>query len=129
MNWFSKLMAGRYGSDRLMIALLILSFAFTFIGEAADLPTLTYFGYVPLCFAVFRVFSRNTSKRYMENYKFTLLTNSATARIKGAWNRRRDKLHNYYKCPTCKAMLRVPKGKGKILITCRKCQAQFTKKT
>ena len=32
-------------------------------------------------------------------------------------------------CPTCKQKLRVPRGKGKISITCPKCATSFIKKT
>ena len=40
-----------------------------------------------------------------------------------------DKEHKVYKCPKCKQPLRVPRGKGKILITCRSCGHKFEKKT
>ena len=31
----------------------------------------------------------------------------------------------YLKCPNCGQMLRVPRGKGKITVTCRGCGASF----
>lgn len=40
-----------------------------------------------------------------------------------------DKEHKVYKCPKCKQVLRVPRGKGKILITCQNCGHKFQKKT
>lgn len=40
-----------------------------------------------------------------------------------------DKEHKIYKCPNCKTYLRVPRGKGKILITCNSCGHKFNKKT
>ena len=39
-----------------------------------------------------------------------------------------DKEHKYLKCPKCKQEIRVPKGAGKIRITCPKCQEKFEKK-
>ena len=38
---------------------------------------------------------------------------------------RRDKEHRYFKCPNCGQMLSVPKGKGKIRVTCPKCHAKM----
>ena len=42
--------------------------------------------------------------------------------------RRADTEHKYYHCPQCSKMLRVPKGKGKIAISCPKCKEKFIKK-
>ena len=41
----------------------------------------------------------------------------------------RDKEHRYYDCPRCRQQVRVPRGKGKISITCPKCKEKFVKKT
>ena len=41
---------------------------------------------------------------------------------------RRDKEHRYFKCPNCGQQLRVPRGKGKITVTCRGCGASFQEK-
>ncbi len=40
-----------------------------------------------------------------------------------------DSTNKVYKCPKCKQALRVPRGKGKILITCQSCGHKFQKKT
>ena len=32
-----------------------------------------------------------------------------------------DKEHKYFTCPNCRTVCRVPRGKGKIIITCPKC--------
>jgi len=50
--------------------------------------------------------------------------------LKKTQNRIEDsKTHKHFTCPNCKATLRLPKGKGKIMITCPKCRKEFTKKT
>ena len=36
-----------------------------------------------------------------------------------------DATHNYFSCPNCRTVLRVPKGKGRIQITCAKCGTRF----
>lgn len=43
--------------------------------------------------------------------------------------RRKDKEHKYFKCPKCKARLRVPKGRGRITVTCPRCGNKFDKKS
>ena len=40
-----------------------------------------------------------------------------------------DKEHKYYLCPSCKQIVRVPKGRGKITITCPTCKNRFDKKS
>lgn len=76
-----------------------------------------------LIYAYYRVFSRKLAKRQAENYAFASWKN----RLKQRWQQR--KTHRFYHCPRCKTVLRVPKGKGKISITCRNCGEKFIRKT
>ena len=39
------------------------------------------------------------------------------------------KEYHIYKCPNCKQKLRVPRGRGRIAIRCRKCGTEFIKKS
>lgn len=74
-------------------------------------------------YAYFRILSKNVYKRVNENKKYLGFINITKTR----WQQR--KTHKFYRCPKCKAWLRVPKGKGKITITCVKCSTKFDKKT
>ena len=74
--------------------------------------------YALLTISLVRCFSRNTYKRYQENRKFLQLT-----------GRMKDREHRYFDCPKCRQMVRVPRGKGKISITCPRCREKFVKKT
>ena len=116
-----RFMADRYGNDRLNITLLavgcVLCFVKMFLPSSAGF-VLTILAEALLILYLFRFFSRNTYKRYNENRKFLLLID----RIK-------DRDHRYYACPKCRQTVRVPKGKGKISITCPKCREKFIKKT
>jgi peptidoglycan/LPS O-acetylase OafA/YrhL len=71
-----------------------------------------------LFIAIFRSLSRNIYKRYEENRKFLVF-----------FQKLKDKDHRYYNCPRCRQQVRVPKGKGKISITCPKCREKFIKTT
>ena len=128
-NFFQKLraatnrfMQGRYGLDRLNSVLLWISLGLAvlsmFIGFVPVRLVLTCFAYVLMGVAIFRALSHNTYKRYRENRWFLMQLD----RIK-------DRDHKYFACPKCHQSVRVPKGKGKIAITCPKCKEKFIKKT
>ncbi len=118
-NAIRGFMAGRNGVDTLAWFLCILAVVLNLIGSIAGLSILSFLANIPMLLALFRVFSRNTNQRYEENRKFTQFF----ARIKGR------KTHCYFRCPNCKTQVRVPKGKGKIKITCPSCRETFVKKT
>ena len=119
---FMKFMMGRYGTDKLNTAILtvgvIVILATIFVASPAVDLALTLVSYGLMIWAMCRTFSRNTYKRYQENRKFLMLLD----RIK-------DREHRYFSCPRCRQPVRVPKGKGKIAITCPKCREKFIKKT
>lgn len=78
---------------------------------------------VVIIYAYVRVFSKKLDKRQAENNAYLSWINQ----LKQRWQQR--KTHKFYRCPKCKTVLRVPKGKGKINITCRSCGEKFIKKT
>ena len=117
-----RFMQGRYGTDKLNTAILLTGLIACFLqillpGAVLKL-TLMVFSYVCMLWAIFRALSRNTYKRYQENRKYLRLLD----RIK-------DREHRYFDCPRCRQSVRVPRGKGKISITCPKCKEKFIKKT
>lgn len=132
MNWFKKFMYGRYGIDRLSRELLILSFILSVI--ASFLPKYLFglgiIGYILMFACVLRIFSRNIYKRQMENYKYITIKNYVLARFNNTIIRLKAlKTHKYFTCANCKQKLRVPRGKGKISITCPKCKNSFKAKS
>ncbi len=116
----SRFMMGRYGSDKLNMALLIASVAVGLIGAIIPWFKIVFLvvSYGLMFWAIYRMLSRNTYKRYQENRKFLQMI-----------ERVRDRQHRYYDCPRCRQQIRVPRGKGKISITCPKCKEKFIKKT
>ncbi len=137
MNWLQKFMMGRYGVDQMNIGVLIFSMVCTFTASLTRWLLLSILGTALLAYGVFRMFSRNVSARSKENQKFLVFWN----KVKGIWykikgwfsgKKRRfadRKTHCYFSCPKCKRKLRVPKGKGKIEISCPICGTKFIKKT
>lgn len=118
----TRFMSGRYGMDKLNSVVLWSSVAVGFLALffpfAVVRLLLTTISYLMMGWAVFRCFSRNTYKRYRENRRFLLIID----RIK-------DRQHKYFDCPRCRQPVRVPRGKGKIAITCPKCKEKFIRKT
>ncbi len=117
-----RFMMGRYGTDKLNTYILGLGVILCLLSVFIHLPilnlVLTTLSYALMIWAIFRTLSRNTYKRYQENRRFLMFLD----RIK-------DRDHRYFDCPRCRQPVRVPRGKGKIAITCPKCREKFTKKT
>lgn len=123
-------MAGRYGYDELSRAMSIIALICLLVAMFTGWPLLSTVALILWVWALIRSYSKNIRKRQLERQSYLRLT----GRIKGwfgtkkrAWSER--KTHCYFKCPNCKKTLRVPKGKGKIKITCPECKTQITKKT
>ena len=119
---FRRFMEGRYGTDKLNIEILLLGLGLSVLSFLIILPftkiLLCLASYILMGIAIFRCLSRNIYKRYRENLRFLMLL-----------DRFKDKEHRYFICPKCRQPVRVPKGKGKISITCPKCSEKFIKKT
>ncbi|MCD7948581.1 MAG: hypothetical protein LUG13_09935 [Oscillospiraceae bacterium] len=125
MNWLRRVMYGRYGSDQLSVFLIAIYVVLAFVAMITRLSFLSWIGLVFLIIAFFRIFSRNIPHRRAENMRFM---NFAAPLIRWLKMRRtiaRDKEHRYFRCPNCGQCLRVPRGKGKVTITCRSCGISF----
>lgn len=130
MNWFQRIMVGRYGVDQLSKAMLILTFLLLILSLFAEASIINTFAIVVLALTYMRILSRNINKRYEENMKFLQLWNPIRIKIIKFFNRLKEhKLYRFYKCSQCGQQLRVPKGKGKIKITCPKCKNEIIKRT
>lgn len=130
MDWLRRLMIGRYGGDQLSVALVVLSIVLTLIANLVRLPIVALTSYIPLGLCVYRMFSKDISKRSMENYKFAMWMSPVYSWYRKKLNRLKDaKTYKYFKCPACKATLRLPRGKGKVMITCTKCKTEFQGKS
>ena len=126
-----QFMYGRYGSDQLNMAILVLAVLVSLINSILTMalgnsevyggiiaPVLSLCVCGLLAYSFFRMFSRNIYKRQRENKKFTQL-----------WMRLKDRHNRYFHCPNCRQTVRVPRGRGKICIRCPKCGEKFTRKT
>ncbi len=125
---FYRFMQGRYGADQLSRFLIGLMVALLIVNLFARNPLLDILVFALMIWGYFRMFSRNIPKRYGENQKYL----QVTQKIRYKFNREKSlmqqrKTHHIYRCPGCKQQIRIPKGKGKIQITCPKCRMEFIK--
>jgi ribosomal protein S27E len=148
MNWFmrfwawnNRVMAGRYGGDQFSIAILVLYCILLLLSSILKLRILSLLALAVLIWCLWRMLSRNVAKRRKENEWFLRWWNPVWRWMRGISSRfhaeqeyaamkARDKdTWKYYKCPKCGNKLRVPRGKGKIAITCPVCHNEFIKRT
>lgn len=123
-------MAGRYGTDQLSIGLLIGGMVLTFFGNAFDWSLFTILSYVMFLAFAYRTLSRDISARQKENEKFLQYYKPVKSWLLDKYKHAKEgKSYKYFKCPECKQELRVPIGRGKILVTCSKCKNKFEQKS
>ena len=143
MNDFMK---DRYGADQLTTALGVLGIVVTLIGTVAHAGWLQLVGLALVMVALLRALSKNAPARRRENETWLGLVGKATDKLgvklpgangtptaedlkrqartaKKMWKDRKVKA--YLKCPTCNTTLAVPRGKGKMIVTCPKCRTRM----
>lgn len=139
--WLFNFMKGRYGFDQLgqalsigVVVCWIISIIFGVLANlfglwAAWVSTiLNWAGLALLLLMLFRMLSRNTSKRRAENEAY-LQRKQRRARDKKASskdmstkNDAKDlRNYKYLTCSFCGQQMRVPRGKGKIAVKCPSC--------
>lgn len=119
---YRNFMAGRYGTDRLnMVVLctgLVASLLSMMISARPFNLIFWVISYGLMIWAICRSLSRNIYARYQENRRFLQIC-----------ERVKDRQNRYFDCPKCHQTVRVPRGKGKISITCPRCKEKFIRKT
>lgn len=137
MNRLRQFMYGRYGADQLGMALVILGCVVTFVLSLFRMQYQRFFvslllrlvSLIPYLIFLLRALSKDIDRRRAENERFLKYWLPVRSRFVTKAAQLRDKEHRYFKCPGCSRTLRVPKGKGKIEISCPHCQRKFKKRT
>ncbi|MEG1744796.1 MAG: hypothetical protein RR951_02545 [Ruthenibacterium sp.] len=124
-----RFMTGRYGMDGYGRFLSFVAMACVLLG-AFTTRLLTLVGLLLIIYCYFRIFSRNLPHRTQENYVYYGAVSQLKqwlAQGKQRWAQRRT--HRVFSCPHCHQRLRVPRGRGKISITCARCHTEFIRKS
>ena len=127
-------MQGRYGVDQLSGFLIWTAVIIAVITMFVRIPALQIITWAMIIYAYVRIFSKQINKRYAQNQKFLDATWGirkffADIRYRIKYGKQTAEPYRIYKCRKCGQKIRVPKGKGKIMITCPKCKYQFKKKS
>ena len=136
MRWrerMNRFMQGRYGVDslsRCMVGIAVACMVITMFTKGTVHSILYVLSLFILGAGYFRMFSRDYARRYEENRLFL----EKTAGIRKYLNQQKyllsqKKTHHIYKCPDCRQKIRIPRGRGRIEITCPKCGAKFIKRS
>ncbi len=127
---FRRFLAGRYGMDALnkaifIVTLILLVLLWFFPNRFLELAVL-----ILLVIGYFRFLSRNIPARYRENRLFLEMTGKPRRFFrKRKYRFDQRQTYRFFRCPKCRQEVRVPRGKGKISITCPKCGERFVKKS
>ena len=128
-SFLRRFMAGRYGSDQLNLALMVTYLILYLISVITRWAILYWIALVLVIISLLRCLSRRTEQRRAENLKYLQLIRPLKQKTKNLSIRIKDREHRYFRCPSCKQQMRVPRGKGRITVHCRSCGATFEEKS
>ena len=127
---FTRFMQGRYGVDSLSRFLSVLLLVFIALGLFVRIPFSGMITFAILVILYWRMFSRDIPKRYEENQKFLQIRDKLLGRFSSfGSNMSQFKDYHIYKCPRCNQKIRIPRGKGHIMVRCPRCGFEFHKKS
>ncbi len=133
-SWLQKILTGRNGPDELArlysitgCVVLVLSLL---VPQGVWRSVLSVVGAAIIVLSYFRIFSRNVYKRRGENQHYVQWRSALQRRFR-QWKLRcsQRKEHRFFRCEKCRTMTRVPRGRGKIEITCPKCGHHFIRRS
>lgn len=133
-------MNGRNGADQLSVALLwsglILYLLGSILGSIQSGVVqllgmlINAVGLAAYIYCIVRMFSRNLDKRRAENRRYMAFAEKKrTERRQAKVRFQNRKKYKYFKCPGCKAWLRLPRESGVVTVTCSRCHTSFTQKS
>ena len=130
----ARFMAGRNGNDQLnrllMLADVIALLLASLLSRTALGSVLYVLALILLVLTYYRMFSRDVYRRRSENERYLREKQKLLSRLRvlrERWRQRKD--YRFFTCPSCKAVMRVPRGKGRIRVVCQKCGSTFTGKS
>lgn len=129
-NRLENFMRGRYGTDQLNLFIFILILIIIVANAFLKKPILNGLSTILIIYAYYRILSKDINARYNENKKFLETVSPISTKInfhKRKFENRKE--YKYIKCPNCKLEMRVPRGKGKLIVKCKKCNEKFNVKS
>ena len=129
-----RFMQGRYGVDQFSTCLIWTGVAIAMIAMLLRYQILVVLSWVLIIYAYIRIFSKQINKRYRQNQLFLdktygIRTVFANLKYRMKYGKNGAQSHHIYKCRKCGQKIRIPAGKGKIMVTCPNCHYQFKKRS
>ena len=124
-----QMMRGRYGVDELGRFILYAALLLLMISAVVRNYILSFVITVIVIYGLVRTFSRDHARRSEENQRYLDFCDRIRDAVQGHARNVRDREHAYFYCPRCHQLVRVPRGKGHIMIHCPKCGTDFEKRT
>ncbi|MBE5761265.1 MAG: hypothetical protein E7334_04645 [Clostridiales bacterium] len=148
-NWLMKFMSGRYGPDQFSKALLFPGYLLWILGLLINIifgrtgigniigTVLNWAGLSCIIYSTFRMFSKKIDRRRAENQKYLAFAqkympklNTYRQKLLVYQNRlKQSKTHKFVRCPSCGTVGRIPKGRGRVTVTCISCRHEFKAKS
>ena len=123
-----RMFRGCYGGDQLSMAMTYASLLLILFGALPHLEVLLVVAYALVILSFARMFSRKIEARRRENEWFLRKTAPLVTKFFQAKARFKNRrLYAYFRCPGCHAWLKLPRGAGKVTVTCGKCGRQTNK--
>ncbi|MGI6094178.1 MAG: hypothetical protein ACOYBL_01985 [Lachnospiraceae bacterium] len=126
-NQLQRFMTGRYGVDnygRFLTVLVLILCLFSIFIPNRLLYSITI---LAIIYCYYRILSKNHEQRFQENMKYLQIKDKLTSRFHKNPKNTSETQYNVYRCPNCQQKIRVPKGRGTIIVTCPKCHTEFKK--
>ncbi len=130
MNWFRRFMQGRYGVDQLAVAFIIVFILLNILSMIFPSVIIHIIYLLLFIYFVFRILSKNIAARQRENYTFLKFWRPVQHYFEQLAIRFKNRKHyKYFTCPDCKRKMRVPRGKGTVMVTCPGCGRKEKRQT
>lgn len=124
----NKFFQGRYGTDELGKFMLVLMLILMVLYMITGWLVIDILSIALTVLIIYRMLSRDYARRSAENRKYLKLTEPVRLWVKNLRGGN-NSTHKVFLCPECRQKVRVPKGKGRIRITCPKCRHEFIKRS
>lgn len=136
-QWIGNIMKQSNRPDDLSRFLLKAGVIIGVLGVVFSNKLLLWLGFSAIIILYIRIFSKDKQRYYQENQTYLKYKNrflrffqKKTQTIQNKKNTlKQKKTHRFYKCPECGQKVRIPKGRGKVTITCPSCGNKFVKKS
>ena len=125
-NALRAFMYGRRGVDELSMFCIIVGLLLGVINGFLGIGLLGLISFALYAWALFRMYSRNLSKRAAENARYQALFSTGVTKLRQFWTRTKNrKEYKYFRCPGCRSLMRLKRGSGPRHIVCPKCHRDF----